>query len=109
MSQVIEVLSDGPVRLRSSQDSKSQNKAAKSFASQSESQKSNSKGKRYKPTEAERLKEDAIKVAKNILIKTEETDGDQKKKLTRGALRRMRNNNKDAEEGKYEERDISDT
>ena len=28
--------------------------------------------------------------------------------MTRGLIRRMRNNNKDAEEGKYEEREISE-
>ena len=51
-------------------------------------------------------------MASNLLIKTEDLDkeGETKsgKKLTRGLVRRMRNNNKDAEEGKYEEREISD-
>ena len=40
------------------------------------------------------------------MIKDEEVEPN--KKLTRGLIRRLRNNNKDAEEGKYFEKEISE-
>lgn len=60
----------------------------------------------------EKLLKQAKSVAEKVLIKTEAIEKAKpdvgKKRLTRGLARRLRNNNKDAEEGKYFEREISD-
>ena len=61
--------------------------------------------------ELDRILETAKEVAEDLLIKQEDLEKEEKvtKKLTRGTIRRLKNNNKDAEEGKYEEREISAT
>ena len=48
------------------------------------------------------------KIAKDLLIKDEELELKQPKRITRGLVRRLKNNNKDAEEGKYFEKELSE-
>lgn len=64
---------------------------------------------KVKRVEVDILQETTKALASDLLVKTEDLEKEAKeKKLTRGLIRRMRNNNKDAEEGKYEEREISE-